>query len=166
MRVVFVSNQTPECYVVRASLCDAGFDAALQNQGANMLWPGAISVLDVRVVVPDEQAEAALEFLRMQPARAEPVAVLGGLAPDSICAVHEQPAIAVCDRCGTFLCASCGALGSPAVCEDCLAVPEPPRTKRRWVKATASIWLLLGVGLPLVTVAAAMVGGALRMLFR
>ena len=41
-----------------------------------------------------------------------------------VCAVHEKQAVAICARCGNFLCASCGSLGNPPLCEDCVERPE------------------------------------------
>lgn len=46
-----------------------------------------------------------------------------------VCAVHEQPAIGTCARCGGFVCGACEVLGEPPVCSECLKLEQtPPRS--------------------------------------
>ena len=41
-----------------------------------------------------------------------------------VCAVHEQPAIGTCARCGSFVCGACEVLGEPPVCAECLKLEQ------------------------------------------
>jgi hypothetical protein len=72
---------------------------------------------------------------------------------DSVCPVHEAPAVATCDRCGTFLCNQCPALGKPPLCEDCLgresAKLEPTTPRQRLLRAQAAFLIPLSVLLAL-----------------
>jgi len=63
--------------------------------------------------------------------------------PDGVCAVHEEPAVATCERCGAFLCAQCGSLGTPPLCEDCVERPSPPVEGNARAKYLARGYLLL-----------------------
>jgi hypothetical protein len=71
-----------------------------------------------RILVQVADLEAAQKLLASEP-------VIQGVEPDGssleggLCPVHEQQAVAICGKCGTFLCASCNALGNPPLCEDC-----------------------------------------------
>src|SRR6185369_14760797 len=83
------------------------------------------TIIFPRVLVAQRDLERAQALLTAQP-------VLDGTAPESgaafegaVCPVHEAKAIATCGRCGTFLCERCKSLGSPPVCEDCVAHEQP-----------------------------------------
>jgi len=75
------------------------------------------------------------------------VSTEGALAPDTEearCAKHaETPAVGVCPRCGTFLCAACAVpFESAALCSPCFerAVREPGVSSQAW----AALYLGLG----------------------
>lgn len=163
MKVVYVSDQLPDAELVVSRLCGAGFNAALRHGGALGMMPSTTSVLTVQVVVPDEEEAQVAEYLRnSEVVREGPVPAETGIQAGSVCPVHEEAAVAVCERCGTFLCAKCGALGNPPVCEDCLAKPEQRRSLPGWVRNTVYVWLTLTIVLPLVYLLLSLLVRALR----
>jgi hypothetical protein len=98
-----------------------------------------------------ETATALLEATpQLDSTETDPQAALEG----NVCPVHERPAVAICTRCGTFLCAGCGSLGQPPLCEDCLKVDEPKTPKSPMVKTVATLWLAF-YALPVLLAAAA-----------
>ncbi len=90
-------------------------------------------VLDARVV--EETAERA-----------------GQIPEGAVCPVHEQAATAICSRCGSYLCAACGQLGVPPLCEACSERMEKPAPRTK-TKAVAWLLLLLMFGIPLIGMA-------------
>jgi hypothetical protein len=105
------------------------------------------------IFVAQRDVETATALLQAKPqldsTESDPSAALEG----NVCPVHERPAVATCSRCGTFLCAGCGSLGSPPLCEDCLKVDEPRSTRGPLVKAAATVGLI-AYALPLLLAAA------------
>lgn len=63
----------------------------------------------------------------------------------STCQMHQQAAVSVCRRCGTFLCAACG--GAARLCAPCEAREPPVRTTPRYVPSWVSAILLGGLTL-------------------
>lgn len=108
------------------------------------------------IFVKKADLETATALLQATPVldstQADPAAQLDG----NVCPVHERPAVAACSRCGTFLCAGCGSLGQPPLCEDCLEVSEPPAERSPMVRAVATLWLMF-YALPLLAVAAGLI---------
>ncbi len=87
-----------------------------------------------RVLVHGVDLERAMALLEAPVGRGGPT---GEVLQDCVCPVHEQPARATCDRCGTFLCAACGTLGNPPLCEACVEVESKgvapgSAGQRRW----------------------------------
>ncbi|MBK7858329.1 MAG: DUF2007 domain-containing protein [Archangiaceae bacterium] len=105
------------------------------------------------IFVPKSELETATALLQAKPqldsTETDSSAVLDG----NVCPVHERPAVAICSRCGTFLCAGCGSLGSPPLCEDCLKIDEPRTPRGALVKAGAAVGLI-AYALPLLIAAA------------
>lgn len=71
-----------------------------------------------RLLVARRDLAAAKQVLESVP-QAETTAQGAASLEGSVCPVHEQPALATCGRCGTFLCAQCKAIGQPPLCETC-----------------------------------------------
>lgn len=94
------------------------------------------------IFVAKNDLETATALLQAKPQLdatvTDPTALLDG----NVCPVHEQQAVAICSRCGTFLCAGCGSLGSPPLCEDCLKVDEPKTQRGTLFKAVAAAGLI------------------------
>ena len=109
------------------------------------------------IFVAKGDLETATALLQAKPqldsTESEPGA---NLLDGNVCPVHERPAVATCSRCGTFLCAGCGSLGAPPLCEDCLKVDEPKAQKSPMVKAVATLWLAIYL-IPVLLSAAAIV---------
>ncbi|MCC6336206.1 MAG: hypothetical protein IT380_19740 [Myxococcales bacterium] len=135
------------------SVCDrlkaVGIDAVLQGAAQASLLGVGQHLIEQLVLVPQEQLAQAKAFFDSK-------LVLDGTQPtgeslaDAVCAVHEEPAVATCARCGNFLCAKCGSLGTPPLCEDCVERHEPPVARGTWAKNLAKGYLLLyslGIGL-------------------
>ncbi len=143
-----------ETAAVKSLLDGAGIHYVVQGEQHASLLGGLAGnvVIMPRVLVSSDQLERAQALLAARP-------VLDRTAPDgqasledAVCPVHEQPAVAACSRCGSFLCARCGSLGAPPVCEDCLARAEPPLRPSR--RAVTVRWLL-GAGVVMVMIAMA-----------
>ncbi|MGA9525976.1 MAG: DUF2007 domain-containing protein [Myxococcaceae bacterium] len=133
-----------EANIARAALESAGIFSVLQGEHAAAIDTRIGQLEGVGVLVRRRDLSRAREVI------SDGSPVLEGLdGPDlegALCAVHERPAKAPCDRCGAFLCDACGTLGNPPLCEDCVereseAVPRP-----KWPglakKATAAVLLL------------------------
>ena len=133
----------------------AGFDAvAIGAQSPFGFFPG---VIRSEVRVPDEEFDDAVEFLEKSKIELDAPEANASIVEGNVCPVHEKQAITVCDRCGTFLCADCGALGNPPICEQCVARPVEAKPLPWWVRLAAQIgvtvWLAqLAVGLLLLIV--------------
>lgn len=131
-----------ESSLIRASLEGAGI--AVNVRGEHFASMNAVGGLfgnpiltDIEIQVPRDQLEAAQALLTdAKPVLAGPTSANLG---DHVCPVHEQPAKATCDRCGTFLCQSCGTLGDPPLCEDCLKRELEAAPKPRWQKGARKV---------------------------
>ena len=139
MRPVFSSDVRIEAEQVASMLRGAGFDVTVSGaQSAFGFFPG---VVRAEVAVRDEDFDDAIAFLEKSKieldAPASDVSVLEG----NVCPVHEKAAIAVCSRCGTFLCAECGALGDVPICEQCVARPVESKPRPPWVRFVAQAWV-------------------------
>jgi hypothetical protein len=143
---VFTSSNSTEVELVRARLVGAGFHPSVA--GAQQLagfFPG-ITELISEVRVPDSELERARVYLLDSKLKLDETLPSGEIAEGSVCPVHEKPAVATCDRCGTFLCAGCGSLGQPPLCEDCVVRSDAPRPRPYWVTLTARLWAVWWIG--------------------
>lgn len=104
--------------------------------------------IELRVLAPASELEHARELIKSV-ARGEPPV---GFAPgsdseDAHCALHAQRATGTCQRCGTFLCASCDG-ASAGLCEDCAerngSGAGIQRGRKRKVIAGLSLLFLFG----------------------
>jgi hypothetical protein len=146
---VYRTADPHEAHLLLEQLRAAGIDAVMEGGAQASLFGGGQHVIEQVLLVPPEQAAAARDFLTAQPS-------LAGTEPSgedlqgAVCAVHEQPAVATCDRCGAFLCGSCGSLGTPPICESCVSQPEAPRPRPAWAMNLARLYvgsyaLMLGI---------------------
>lgn len=146
LKRVFSSPNSTEAELVRARLEGAGFHPHLAGAPLSMLYPNMIHELTSDVSVPEEEFDAVRTYLLESKLVLDETLPHGVLPEDAVCPVHEQKAVATCDRCGTFLCAKCGSLGSPPLCEDCVVRSDVPRSRPRWVVNVARLWAILWVG--------------------
>ncbi|MFO0600401.1 MAG: B-box zinc finger protein [Myxococcaceae bacterium] len=146
LRPVFSSAVASEADLVCARLVGAGFHAEVSGaRQAGGMFP-VLAELTSDVVVPESEFDAARAYLDESKLLLDHTAAFGEVPDGSVCPVHLQPAVAVCERCGTFLCASCGSLGTPPLCEDCVVRAEPARPLPAWVKTTARLWFVFWAG--------------------
>jgi hypothetical protein len=148
LEVVLRTSDPFEAQSVCERLKAVGIDAVLHGAAQASLMGVGQHIIEQLVLVPPEQLEQAKAFF-------EAKVVLDGTKPtgeslaDAVCAVHEAQAIATCARCGNFLCAQCGSLGSPPLCEDCVERPEPVVERNTWARSLAKGYLALyalGIG--------------------
>ena len=103
------------------SLLDAhGIRYVVQGEHHSVLVGGLLGnpAIRPRLLVARRDLEAAVRLLEALP-MVKGVEGDGAMPEGAQCPVHEQAAVATCARCGTFLCASCNALGKPPLCEEC-----------------------------------------------
>jgi hypothetical protein len=120
-----------EAESLRARLEAVGIAVVLHGGSQASLFGGAQNIVEAQLLVPREQLSEARAFLESK-AVLEGTAASGEALGDGVCAVHEKQAVAICARCGNFLCESCGSLGVPPLCEDCLERPEAPVVRSGW----------------------------------
>jgi len=76
-------------------------------------------------------------------------------APAGMCARHEQPAVATCERCGDFVCAGCARLmEGRSYCVGCVSLIL--KRHRRDLERKTGWWFLAIVGFALLLVAGEM----------
>jgi hypothetical protein len=143
---VFSSPISTEAELVRARLAGAGFHPVISGAPLSMLYPNMISEITTDVSVPESEVDAVRAYLHESKLFLDETKPHGELPEDAVCPVHEQKAVATCDRCGTFLCAKCGSLGSPPLCEDCVVRADVPRGRPRWVTLVARLWAFTWIG--------------------
>lgn len=114
-------GNTTESAGVRALLQANGIDCLVQGELHSAFTVGT-SLVHPRVMVARRDLERARTLLASEAVHETTGEPLEG----GICAVHEQAAVAICARCGNFLCARCESLGQPPVCESCLEAERTP----------------------------------------
>ena len=143
-------SNTVEASAVRSLLEQNDIAVTIQSENVNAFMPHLQGVMAPRLLVLTRDLEKARAVLSAIPVTQTEGAGLDG----GICAVHEKPAVAVCARCGSFLCASCESLGEPPVCESCLEAEKlPPRNTS---PARPQLFLLVGVVAVAVAIAVAL----------
>lgn len=150
LRTVFKSPVRAEAELIRSRLEGAGFHPALTGAAQHSSLMPMLMEVESEVAVPEGEYADAEEFLTESRLKLEGTEASGEIVEGSVCPVHEKPAVAVCDRCGTFLCAGCGSLGSPPLCEECVMRHDVPRDRPRWVTNVARLWFLFWVGPPII----------------
>ena len=108
LKTVFKSPVRAEAELIRARLESAGFHPAITGAAQHSSLMPMLMEVESEVAVPESEQESAEEFLPESRLKLEGTEASGEIVEGSVCPVHEQPAVAVCDRCGTFLCAQCG----------------------------------------------------------
>jgi hypothetical protein len=146
LKSVFKSPMATEAELVKAQLEGAGFHPSLIGATQTSSALPMLIGLDSEVVVPATEYEAVRTYLTQSKLVLDETAPSGVIPDGAVCPVHEGPAVALCERCGTFLCAKCGSLGTPPLCEDCVARPEASRPRPKWVVATARLWAAVWIG--------------------
>jgi hypothetical protein len=147
LEVVLRTSDANEAALLCERLRAVGIDAVLLGGAQAASFGIGQFLVELQVLVPEAQLEQAKAFCESKLVLdgTEPT---GEALPDGVCAVHEGPAVATCERCGAFLCAQCGSLGTPPLCEDCVERPSPPVERNTWAKYLARGYLLLyAVGL-------------------
>lgn len=157
MPLVFLmsAGSHAEAQLVQGLLATEGIHAVVQGESRHTDMGTEAGFAEIQVLVQAEQLAAAQTLLSAT-AEPETAADPAGRAPipdGAVCAVHEQPALATCARCGSFVCGACGPLGEPPVCAECLERAAP--RSRVGTKAVALVLLAVFFGLPLIGVAIA-----------
>ena len=145
-KTVFKSPIRAEAELIRARLEGAGFHPAITGAAQHSSLMPMLMEVESEVAVPEAEQEDAEEFLTESRLMLEGTEASGEIVEGSVCPVHEQAAVALCDRCGTFLCAKCGSLGKPPLCEDCVMRLDKPRERPRWVTFVARLWFVFWLG--------------------
>lgn len=145
LKPVFKSGLRAEAELVRSRLDGAGFHPTVLGAAQHSSLMPYLPDLESVVSVPEAEEERALEYLQESRLLLEGTAPTGDVT-SGVCAVHEEPAVATCERCGVFLCAKCGSLGTPPLCEDCVMRPEKPRGRPAWVTNVARVWFVVWAG--------------------
>lgn len=141
LKSVFKSPMATEAELVKAQLEGAGFHSMISGASrTSSALPMMIGGLESEVMVPVDEYEAVRTYLTNSKMLLDETLPSGVIPDGAVCPVHEGPAVAICERCGTFLCAKCGSLGTPPLCEDCIGRPEESRPRPKWVTATARVW--------------------------
>jgi hypothetical protein len=140
LKRVFTSAIPTEAELVRARLEGAGFHPVVGGARVASALFSTISEVAVEVAVPEEELDGARTYLLESTLLLDETLPSGEIPDGAVCPVHEGPAVAVCDRCGTFLCARCGSLGAPPLCEDCVVRSDAPRPRPAWAMTIARVW--------------------------
>lgn len=134
-----------EAIGIRSLLESQGIACVVQGdqQSHFASWHPSITV-EPRVMVRPEDVERARALLSSQPVHE----TTGDPLEGGLCPVHEIQAVAICGRCGTFLCASCPSLGAPPICDACeeaerLPARQPARSPKVFFAVLALGILLL-----------------------
>ena len=161
-KTIFKSPIRAEAELIRARLEGAGFHPAITGAAQHSSLMPMLMEVESEVAVPESEQEDAEEFLTESRLKLEGTEASGEIIEGSVCPVHEQPAVALCDRCGTFLCAQCGSLGKPPLCEDCVMRQDKPRERPPWVTFVARLWFVFWLGPLIAAVIAALLLHLLR----
>ena len=146
LRTVFKSPIRAEAELIRSRLEGAGFHPSLTGAAQHSSLMPMLQELESEVAVPESEHERAQEFLSESRLQLDGTEASGEIVEGSLCPVHAAPAVAACNRCGTFLCAKCGSLGSPPLCEDCVVRHQVPRGRPRGGTFVARLWVVVWGG--------------------
>lgn len=143
MLTVFSSERGHEAAQVCGMLQGAGFHAVMTGATGIGALGLISSMVQSTVQVPDDEFEDARRYLDAAEIVFDGASADGSTLEGQVCPVHEQPALAICGRCGTFLCQQCHALGDVPLCEACVARSDerPPSTLRAVSVAGVRLWL-------------------------
>ncbi len=149
----------PEAELLKGLLATEGIPCVVHGESSRTDMGTEAGFAQISLLVNEEQLDRARQLLEATAVPDEPAK--SGKAPEgAVCPVHEQPATRICSRCGSYLCAGCGQLGVPPVCEACDdRLAQAPR-RRSKTKVVAALLLLFLLGVPLI--AAAVIQAFLR----
>ncbi|TNV55331.1 DUF2007 domain-containing protein [Corallococcus exiguus] len=135
-----------EAALVRALLEANGIPCLVQGEQHRSMLGVAGAFIELRVLIPSGELERARELLRSvpqeEPGGTGPTATPDPDSEEAHCAVHGQRATRTCERCGTFLCASCDG-ATTGVCEDCADRKGTGAQVQRGRKRKVVAWLIL-----------------------
>ncbi|MHA7632891.1 putative signal transducing protein [Corallococcus sp. M7] len=134
-----------EAALVRALLQADNIPCIVQGEQHRSMLGVAGAYIELRVLVPARELDHARELLKSV-ARGEPPVGFDS-EPDTDseeahCALHAQRATGTCQRCGTFLCASCDG-ASAGLCEDCAERNGSGAELQRGRKRKVVAWMIL-----------------------
>ncbi|WP_223635924.1 DUF2007 domain-containing protein [Corallococcus sp. EGB] len=140
-----------EAALVRALLEANGIPCVVQGEQHRSMLGVAGTYIDLRVLVPANELARAHELLKSvpqeEPSGGGPAAMPDLDSEEARCAVHGQRATRTCERCGTFLCASCDG-ASTGLCEDCAdrkgSSAQDRRGRRRKIVAWGILLFMFG----------------------
>lgn len=141
-----------EAQLVKGLLETEGIPSVVNGESRFTEMGTEAGFAEIFILVNEEQLEQSRLLLEAKVV-SESAERPGTIPEGAVCPVHELQATALCARCGSFLCAGCGPLGVPAMCEACherLTEAPAPRTK---TKVVAWVMLLVVLGVPLIGVA-------------
>ena len=141
-----------EAQLVKGLLETEGIPCVVNGESRSTDMGTEAGFAEIFVLINEEHLEQGRLLLEAKEVTHPPERP-GEMPEGAVCPVHELQATAVCSRCGSYLCAGCGPLGVPAICEACnalLAQTPRPRTK---TKLVAWLMLLFVLGVPLIGVA-------------
>jgi hypothetical protein len=133
VRSVFSTFDVNEAELVRTQLEAQGLHPFVQGGNHGSLVPTQ-ALIELRVLVPPAEFDRALRWLDGSKIVLDRATGSGESLEGCVCAVHEAAAVATCSRCGAFLCAQCGTLGDPPICEQCVRRPAEPSARGQWAK--------------------------------
>jgi hypothetical protein len=141
-----------EAQLVKGLLETEGIPCVVNGESRSTDMGTEAGFAEIIVLVNEEQLEQGRLLLEAKVV-AETPEKPGEIPEGAVCPVHELQATKVCSRCGSFLCAGCGQLGVPPICEACNAVLSDAPRPRTKTKAIAWVVLVFLLGIPLVGVA-------------
>jgi hypothetical protein len=140
-----------EGQLIKGLLSTEGIECVVQGESRNTDMGTEAGFGEIAILVNEEDLEEAKQVLDARPVAEAPESG-STIGNGAVCPVHEQPATAVCSRCGTHLCAACGPVGDPPICESCdERLAQQPRTRNK-TKVVALVMLAIFFGLPTIAV--------------
>ena len=127
---------------LRAMLESQDISCVVVAENQSSMLPHLAMLISPRVLVMQKDLERARALLSATPVLS--TVSDGSSLEGAVCPVHEKQALAICARCGTFLCEECPSLGSPALCEQCLGHEEAEVKPRHPVRKVLATGIVLG----------------------
>lgn len=138
----------PEAQLVKGLLETEGIPCVINSESRNTEMGIEAGFAEIFLLVNEEHLEHSRLLMEARPVT-ETVESPGVPSEGAVCPVHEQEATGICTRCGTHLCAACGKVGEPPVCEACDArLSQAPR-RRTKTRVIALVMLAVLLGVPL-----------------
>ncbi|MBN9683512.1 MULTISPECIES: putative signal transducing protein [unclassified Corallococcus] len=134
-----------EAALVRALLQADNIPCIVQGEQHRSMLGVAGAFIELRVLVPAGELDHARELLKSVARDESPVGFASepdAGSEEAHCALHAQRSTGTCQRCGTFLCASCDG-ASTGLCEDCAERKGSGAELQRGRKRKVVAWLIL-----------------------